>query len=175
MNRIFYALLLLAGIYGIASCSNGDYSANPASPQAGSINPLNPLTKNQFTWGGTNPVSADINGVHWVADAASFALDTSGANVIIATKGVNIMMFYLRNVWSGNLYDMGYKVSSRYASYIDSASSLSGYYFSYLGNSGEVYMVENDSAIIKGMFYFQGVTTDGKLINVSNGYFNIAK
>jgi hypothetical protein len=44
-----------------------------------------------------------------------------------------------------------------------------------LGNSGGLYIVENDSARIKGLFYFQGVNPVGGIVNISNGYFNISK
>lgn len=175
MKKTFYSILFVAVTGILGACSNGDYLANPSNPGNGSINPLNPLKSEDFTWTGTDPMSADINGTHWVAEAASFTLDTSGTNILVGTKGANIMGFYLNNVWSGNLYDMGFKVGNRFGTFLDSATAVNGAYFSYLGNSGEVKILENDSAYIKGQFYFQGVTTGGKIINVTNGYFKIAK
>jgi hypothetical protein len=48
-------------------------------------------------------------------------------------------------------------------------------YSSLAGNSGELYMLQNDTAVISGKFYFQGVDTAGNIVSVLNGYFNVPK
>jgi hypothetical protein len=192
MNKLFSSVLLFAGVCtALYSCSNGEYSANPSSNANGSINPLTPLTSSQFTWGGTDPMSANINGSYWVADTAGFALDSLFANELVgynAGKGSSLA-FYLSDVWGGNLYNMGYHKYNLYGVYVDFTDSTSGNvfsnkasvtssphnYYSYIGNSGEVKITENDSAYIKGLFYFQGVNSKGQIVNVTNGYFKIAK
>jgi len=195
MKKVLYSILLFTAVLGVLSaCNNGDYNSNLSSNANGSINPLNPLKIDEFTWGGNDPMSADINGSHWVADAAYFQLDTFGRNLIIGIKGPQMMAFILNDVWSNNLYNMGYKVEKRMGMYfagVDSTMAASGdlwgvvggsstansavVFTSYLGNSGEIKMVENDSVRIKGQFYFQAVNSSGAVMNITNGYFNVAK
>ncbi len=72
---------------------------------------------------------------------------------------------------------MGHFIENRMGSYysFDTAGHSLGYYASDLGNSGEVYIIENSDSIIKGTFYFQAVDTGGNVINVNNGYFNLRR
>jgi len=186
MKRILYSLLILAGMWvSFAACNSGAYVANPTGGANTSINPLNPLKANQFTWSGTAPFSAVINGNQWNADTASFNFsDTTGTNILMARKGNSYFMIALQDVYAINVYNMGFKTYNRYAWYVDSLNLGSGFYYasvapnyyvSYLGNSGEVFITENDSAFIKGEFYFQGVNGSGDVISVNNGYFYIAK
>lgn len=187
MKKVLYTMLFCTGLASaLTSCSNGEYTANPSSNANGSINPLTPLTSSQFTWSGTEPMSADINGVHWVADGGAFTQDSLFTNQMVGTKSDGTTMaLLLANVWGGNLYNMGYHVYDKFGLYIDSlgpdplkspnAANAAHYYISYLGNSGEVKVLENDSAYIKGVFYFQGVNSKGQIINVTNGYFKLPK
>jgi hypothetical protein len=178
MKRILSSLLLLAGIsYGVASCSSGAYVANPSSNANGSINPLKPLKAGEFTWSGTDPVSLSLNGAPWVADTAYFFyIDSAGTNLVWAKNGNKVLYLLMKNTWSNNVYNMGFKQYDVLGIYMDSFSASSGgWYQSALGNSGEVYMIENDSARITGKFYFQGVNASGAINNVTNGYFNISK
>ena len=181
MNKILYTVLLFAGICLTASsCSNGDYTANPSSAANNSVNPLNPLTKSQFTWSGNDPVSCNINGSPWVADTAWYVIDSGGQNVIYAFKDSfrQRLVLYLVNTWTDNLYNMGfnqYNTSATWVPRVDSIGSYAGVYSSALGNSGELYMIENDSAIIKGKFYCQEVNGAGDIINFTNGWFNLKK
>ena len=177
MNKIFYSILLFAGVcIAVAACSSGAYVANPAANANGSINPLNPLKYNQFTWAGTAEFSVNINGSQWVADTAYVAfVDSLQTNYVYAQKGSNLVKMWLSNVWGGNVYNMGFKVYSCIAQYTDSISSISGYYISALGNSGEFCMNTNDSIAFNGQFYFQGVNSIGTVYNFSNGYFNLTK
>ena len=177
MKQFIHAVLLFSGIIGFSACSNGDYIANPSSNGNSAINPITPLTAAEFTWSGQEPLSADINGVHWKADAVTFGLDSTGANIMIATSasGGKMMYFRLSDVWSGNLYDLEFKNVKRWSYYADSVGSLLGYYRSDLGNSGEIKIVENDSAVISGLFYYEGVTPGGQIASIKNGYFKIIK
>jgi hypothetical protein len=176
MKKIFYSILLFSGLCLAAnSCSNGVYTANPAGSANNSVNPLKPLTSSQFTWANTGVVSGDVNGVHFSADTAGWFLDSSGTNIITGLSGGKGFVFLLNNVYAVNLYSLSYDVFNTQVAWTDTFGNLNDYYYSYYGNSGEVKITENDSAYIKGLFYFQGVTKDGRLVTVSNGSFNIAK
>ena len=180
MKKILHSILLFAGTcVALTSCSNGEYVANPGSAANTAVNPLKPLTASQFTWGGTGSLSATINGVSFVADTAAWRLDSSGTNLIAGSSGdTRGFALNLRNVYAGNIYSLAYHIYNTEVIYTvaDTANKLlNGVYYSYLGNSGEVYITENDSAYIKGLFYFEGVDDSGKLVTVNNGYFNVAK
>jgi hypothetical protein len=187
MKNLLYAILLFTGIcIAMSACSNGDYTANPSSNGNNSVNPLNPLNKSQFdTWTGTGMVSAKIDGALWVADTATYTLDTSGTNVIIAYKDSfrQVLTFYFKNTWAGNIYNMGYKQYSTSANWFPKFSVLFDtfsanpkyFYTSALGNSGEMYQIENDSAFFKGKFYFQAVNGSGDIVNFTEGWFDLPK
>lgn len=177
MKKVFYSLLCAGSLLGFAACSNGDYNANPDSVENGAVNPITPLTSDEYNWGGTDPMSAEINGAGWVADNASFTLDGSGSNVLVGTKdgSAKVMRLSLKDVWSGNLYDMGWKNTDRYGLLTDTVNNVFTPYYSYLGNSGGIKIIYNDTDAIKGMFYFKGVTLDGQVVTVNKGYFNIIK
>ena len=190
MRKALYSLLFMAGVTAaLASCTNGDYTANPSSNANGSINPLLPLTSSQFTWAGTEPMSCDINGTHWVADAAYFAINPLNSNLIQGIKGSDStateICLSLNDVWKDNLYNMGYHIYNRWGGYYSllvpnpfaAPTAVTGpyIYLSNIGNSGEVKILTNDSASIKGQFYFQGVNSKGQIMNITNGYFNISK
>jgi hypothetical protein len=184
MKNIFYSILVVAGvIFVVSSCSNGAYNTNPNSNQNQSINPLKPLTLSQFNWGGGAPVSGDINGNHWQADTAFFGTDSSGASVLIAYKmnshhAITSMMTFHLNIYkieTGSLFNMGFHKYDQWASYWDSSTTHGRVSLSYLGNSGEIDVTENDSAFLNAKFYFQGVAPDTSLLNVLNGNINFAK
>lgn len=177
MQKIAHALLVCFVVLGLASCSNGDYQADPASNGNGAVNPVTPLASSEFTWSGTEPMSCDINGKRWVADSVSFYLDDSGANLLYGFQFGKTPRFgfYLKDVWSGNDYPMEWKNYNRYAVYTDSLGYIDGTFYSYLSNSGGLKIVQNDSAVIKGLFYFKGISPNGKIVNISNGYFKIDK
>jgi hypothetical protein len=174
MNKSLY-LILFACVCFFASCSNGDYLANPTANSNNGINPITPLESDEFTWSGNDPVSADINGAHWIADWSYYTIDSTWANIITAGKGSQVMYIYLRDVWKDNLYDIGYKVPSRYIKWSDSVNHEYVTFYSNLGNSGAVFMTRNDSAGIAGKFYFTGVSLSGQVINLTNGHFSREK
>lgn len=158
-----------------ASCSNGDYQASPTSNANNSINPLNQLKAEDFTWSGTDPVSLDINGAHWVADFAIWGIDTLG-DYIYASKGKNTLFISMNDSWPGNLYTLANKNGKRWGYWTDSTNTGYQVYFSDLGNSGQLYMKNNDTAYIKGLFHFKGVSKyENKVVNITNGYFKIHK
>lgn len=182
MKKTFYALLLFAGVcFSVSSCSNGAYNASPSSPANSGVNPLNPLKASQFTWTGTDPVSFQVNGAGWHADTAYFLLDSTGASNVIAYKGSTAFIIHLADLYkvevaTGSVLDsMYYHGYSQFAAFLDSSNTGGYYCYSYLGNSGEVNVIENDSAYLKAQFYFIGVSSKGTVINVSNGWVNITK
>ncbi len=183
MKKIFHSILLFASACIItSSCSNGEYQANPAGAANDGVNPLKPLTADEFTWSGSGSFSAEINGVAFKADTSSWYLDSSGTNVFAGYSGKKTLLFYLNGVYAVNVYSLAYHIYNTQALYIENNTGTKNpdtiamnTYASYLGNSGGVKIVENDSAFIKGLFYFQGVTTGGKLVTVKNGYFNVSK
>ena len=120
-------------------------------------------------------MSANINGAGWVADNATFALD-SGQNVIIGYKGTTqILALYLSNVYQVNIYNMGYHQYNTWGYFTDSIGNVNRYFQSVLGNSGEVQILVNNPNTIEGLFYFQGINLRGDVTNITNGYFNISK
>ena len=178
MKNGFYTILLFAVICGVfAACTGGNYNASPDNNANGAVNPLTPLTSSQFTWTGTDPISATINGVPWVASLGTWSFDTAGggANVLTGVSGSTVVQLYLSGVYAGNIYGMNYH---DYGQFVDVSDSVSGAYYSYssvYGNSGEVQIVENDSARIKGYFYAKCLTPSGQVLVINNGYFNLPK
>lgn len=178
MKRVLYTFLFMAGLsVMLSACSGGDYKANASSPANNSINPLKPLTASQFTWSGVDPVSANINGSPWVADSAMYFLDSTGANVIFAYNGTQALYLYFRNTWQGGLYNMGFNNYDVIGEWVNMDSSFvsTSWHISALGNSGEMYMQQNDTVVFKGRFYCQAVNSHGDIVNISNGYFNFNK
>ncbi|GAA4467366.1 hypothetical protein GCM10023093_23140 [Nemorincola caseinilytica] len=160
----------------MASCSNGDYQTDPKSPANGAVNPVTPLDGSEFNWSGSEPLSMDINGSKWVADDVYFYLDTSGSNVLIASK-VNSsvrLMLYLRDVWAGNVYSMEWQNYGRRAEFSDS-TYIGEIFTSDRSNSGGLRISRNDTAVIEGKFYFKGISQNSKVVNIRNGYFKINK
>ena len=177
MKYIFYCFLLITGMSLFSACSNGDYITNPSTNANASVNPLHPLKASDFNWPGTDPMSADINGVHFVASGCTYSFD-SGKNILMGYNGSKTLTLYLMNAWVGNLYSMGYNQYNTSGYWTDSFGVINNYYFSNLGNSGGLYMLKNDTfsgGYIKGLFYFQGVNAQGEIINVTHGYFNVQK
>lgn len=178
MKKILCSILSVAGLSAaLISCSSGAYVADSSNPINGSVNPLNPLTSSQFTWPALGTLSATVNGVQWVADSAVYYLDTSGANIVIGYKSNphSELALYLKNTWQGNLYNMGKLQYNTEGSYITIDSTSATVYTSVLGNSGELNMQQNDTAIFQGRFYFQALTSTGQVMVVNNGYFDLHK
>jgi len=178
MKNVFYSILLFAGVScAFLACNKGEYTANPNDNSILGVNPLTPLTADQFDWGasGKDPISATINGTPWTASWGTWALDATGTNVIMGISGAKMMQLYLNQVYQGNVYPMSYNQYGQFGIWSDSVGSVYNAYASYFGNSGEVYISHNDSASITGLFYFKGVTASGQVISVTNGYFHFLK
>jgi hypothetical protein len=180
MKKLLYSILFCAGITGLlASCGGKDYLANPSSNANASVNPLNPLTSSQFTWTGTAPLTVYVNGAPWTADTAIYSfIDSSGTNYILGWKGKQYLALYLTQVYGGgNIYNMQLKTYNTIGVWydLDSISSINSEFTSLLGNSGEIKVIENDSAKMVAQFYFQGVNGYGGVYNFSNGYLSINK
>jgi hypothetical protein len=179
MSKSFFTILFVAGIaYMCGSCNSGAYVANPSSNANGSINPLNPLKAEQFSWAGTgNKVSLNINGTPWSTDSAYLGwYDSIQAHIITAFgKDGRILSLELKDVWAGNVYNMGYKQYNRMGSWVDSFNHRPDAFSSVLGNSGGLYMITNDSLTFTGKFYFQSVDSAGNVDNITNGSFILPK
>ena len=177
MKNGFYSILLFAAISVLfAACTGGAYDASPSSNANLLVNPLTPLKSSQFTWGvgATGSMGGTINGAAWVAASTSWSF-INGGNQLIGYNGSQVMNLFLANTWAGNIYSMTFHQYNSACTWSDSVGSSYYSYPSYLGNSGEVYITENDSAFIRGMFYCEGVTPSGQIVAINNGYFNIAK
>ncbi len=183
MKNTFYTLLMVAGVcFTLGACSSGEYNANPSSPANQSINPLAPLDSAGFNWAssGVRPLSATINGAGWVAKDSLggwFFDDSTGADVIYGVSGLQGIKLYLLGAYAGKIYSLGYHEYKTWGLYTDVDTSLAAghAYYSYFGNSGEVQILQNDIHAIVGMFYFQGATSTGNVVNVTNGYFSCNK
>ncbi len=185
MKNVFNTILLFAVICGVlASCTGGDYNVNPGSNANYVVNPLKPLTSAQFSWGtgstpaiwsGTGVMGGVINGVSWSTNNVTWNLATGGDNVIIGTVGAKVMRLDLPSVYSGNVYTMAFHDYLQTGTWSDSVGTSYVSYYSFFGNSGEVYITENDSAYIRGMFYFEGISNSNQITAVNSGYFSFAK
>jgi len=180
MKNVILTILLFGAVAcGLFSaCTGGAYNASPGSNANYVINPLEPLKTSQFTWGvgsTTGTLGGVINGVAWSTNNATWYLDTTGTNDIVGNVGSVMIFLRLKGVYSNNLYSMGYQQYNQSCSYSDSVGSNFYAYYSYNGNSGEVYVTENDSAYIRGMFYCECIASTGQIAAINNGYFNIKK
>lgn len=178
MKATLFSIIFVAVAAMFTACNNGDYVAQATSPANQSVNPMNVLDSAGFNWTGADAISANINGQYYHIDSSqvTFSL-VSGTNVINGFTGVaHGFHFELSNVYSNNIYDMGYKITERFMEYVDSPSTGPVTYHSYLGNVGQVQIIRNDPDRIIGRFHFQALDQiGGKVINVSNGWFNIGK
>jgi len=186
MKKILYSLLFAAtaGVV-FSACNNGDYNANPDSAGNNSINPLQPLDSAQLaafvTAGTPSFIKCTINGSPFSSNDSGtlWALDTAGTNVMtgITGKSGKVVALLLKNVYAGNIYNMGSKIKSTFAltADLDTLYRELHVHYSYFGNSGEVQILENDATAIRGTFYFQAIDSLGDVQNVSDGYFWIKK
>lgn len=178
MRKILNTLCALSIASLIIGCGK-DYVANADNNGNQSSNPLNLLSAKDFTWGGEKPLSADIDGVHYVADPAytSFAL-SSGNNLVVSMKNGQGFVMNLGDVWGGNVYNINsMRMPQEYRSinYYDSAGDPRIYYCD-RGLVGQVYITQNDTDVVEGKFYLQAANKDTtKIIAITKGYFYITK
>jgi len=174
MRRTFASIIALSAIIYFSGCGK-DYS-NGSAVENNSANPLNLLDSAGFNWSGTDPFSATINGVNFVGDSTLTSYWFSmGFNNISTAHGTTGFLVNLKDVYSGNLYNIGYHQYNTTIQYEDSIGAPAKQYYSYLGNVGEVLILQNDNSRFRGMFYFQGVNNAGEIVNITNGYFNVKK
>ena len=185
MKNMFLFCMLFISVCGYFSCSSPNYSVSPNSLNNNSVNPLD---KNgvKYDWSGTAPISALINGAPWVADpgSVSYYYNSSKYNTFTGNiGGKQIMFFAFCAVTAPNIYTMGWKIGGQYIAYSDSATVLGRYtYFSLnaMYGTGGVKIIRNDDSTvvpgyIEGKFFFEGIDSVGRIINVTNGYFNVQK
>ncbi|MCD6013774.1 MAG: hypothetical protein K0Q79_3636 [Flavipsychrobacter sp.] len=180
MKKTFLpALLFVSMCFALIACSNGEYSANPGGNGNGSVNPLKPLTASEFNWAGVGKFSVKINGSLVSSDSAYWMLDTSGANRVFAwMKDGKYFHLYLKDTYTGNLYNMGFKqylTACHYQAKTDTSATVFDAYQSVLGNSGGIYINRNDSAVMEARFYCQTINARNEVVNLSEGYFKIDK
>jgi hypothetical protein len=142
-------------------CSGTPFSVSPNDTQDGLV-PSGTL----YSW--LAPTGAGlVNGVSQTTPVSAIT-----GNLTNSTASLR---FYLKDVWTGNLYSMEWEDYNRNCMLGDSVGGFYKTYYSFLSNSGGIKITRNDSAAIKGQFYFKGVSADGKVANISKGYFNIDK
>ncbi|HRO43640.1 MAG TPA: DUF6252 family protein [Flavipsychrobacter sp.] len=182
MKKLLYSVLFIASAgLGLAGCSNGDYSANT---NAGGLNPLNPVggIDNTFGWGGTDPMSLELNGEGWKADnvvmveapgndkawlisGMKFSGDTSVCTILLQ-----------KNLKEGNSYFVFYGNTDNTASFATNMRDPNQIYASTLTSLGEIRILENKSTHIKGLFYFLAKNPNtSQYVNIQRGYFKVDK
>ena len=121
-------------------------------------------------------VSGVVTGSRKVFLLTSY-FDIVFTNVITAVAGVShVFQMDLTDVYTNNIYPMGYTITNRYMEYTDSIPTGPISYHSYYGNVGQVQIIRNDAARIIGRFHFQALDKlNGTVINVSQGWFNVRK
>jgi len=140
------------------------------------------ITKGYFNitnwdWTGTDPMSAEIDGVPWQAITASYygPISPSLAN-LRGSDGNGLII----GITSGSDFPVG--VFDIYGS-INDIGAVTNMTSGEIYNStymklGQVKVLENDATHIKGLFYFnakENVAVGTKKIRITKGYFNILK
>lgn len=178
MKKALLSIISVVAATAFFACNNGDYNANPSSAANESVNPLYILDSAGFDWTGTDAVSAYVNGTYVHIDSPAVTYDfQSGTNIIVASTGGNKgFRMELADVYGNNIYNMGLNIYSRVMYYNDTIDNAAVKFYSYFGNVGQVQILRNDPDRIIGKFHFQALTaTNGMLINVSKGWFNVRK
>ncbi len=178
MKKVFYSLVFFASCISLfSSCSSADYNPNPSSKLSNTF-VSGSLNSNYFNWGFngslTGSFTANIDGVGWVADPSSVNYSISGTYLIINgnQSGKKAISLSLANTYADNVYQMGYQNTGQYFLFEDSLNtSAANMFWSYNGikNSGGIYVIQNDTAYFKAMFFGECVNAEGGIVNVSNG------
>ena len=178
MKKLLFSIMAVCGACTFFACSNGDYNVNTDAVANTNINPLNLLDYAGFNWTGTDVISANVNGVNVVIDSihSNFVLSSDGTNVITGYLGVSHgFAFYLKDVYGGNIYPMGYTITNRYAQWSDSIGAPKTY-FSFFGNVGQIQVLRNDPLRLIAKFHFQALDKlGGTVYAINNGWINIHK
>jgi hypothetical protein len=185
MKRRLFSVLFVA-MAGIAftGCNNGVYDVDPKTDNTNIFNPLNPPggLNTSFGWGGTDPMSAEVNGVAWKADAI-YLVDLPTDNDHWVVAGTNnsgdtssCALVFRKDVEAGKVYYLHIGNTEQYASYTSKQSDPNTVYASTLTQQGQIKILENDNTHIKGLFFFMGKSpATGLWINIGKGYFNVNK
>ena len=177
MKKVLLSIIALVAICSFMACSNGDYNTNVASTTVNnSGNPLNPLDSAGFNWTGSGAFSAKINGVLYQGDSSNTVYSFSlGNNMITSVIGTQGFFLNYKDVYSNNIYNAGFQAYNQYGIWQDTISSPTAQYYSYNGNVGQVQILRNDNFRFIGKFYYQGKNSNGAIVNVSEGWFNLHK
>lgn len=189
MKKSLIYLVVFVAIIFLGSCTKA-YNSNPNSAANNSANPLN-NTLLSFNWSGTAPMSAVITNTdgsvtNWVADAGSMVYNYVGGYNILSGNmgGKKIVGIWLTGSYPNCKYAMGWKNGSQYVEYADSNSVPSAYrYWTYNAplNSGGMYVIKSDTFLVgtpgylAGLFYGEAKDSEGRTVNIQNGYFNFRK
>ena len=183
MKKLFSIVMLFSALMGFFACSNANYVANPSSNANTSFNPLNHSPS--YNWTGTGPLSAVINGASWIADSVTWQTDTHQYNIINGSVGgKKFMSILLNGVYPGNSYTMGATNGSQFIEFIDSVSVPARLTYNSLiapFGTGGIKIIRNDTlapgvhGYIEALFFAQCTDSIGRVVSITNGYFNIQK
>lgn len=182
MKKVFFSLLFAVGAsLAFTACNNGDYSVGTGTV---GVNPLNPPggIDNSFNWGGSDPMSLELNGEAWKADEI-FIQDAPLDNRAWIISGLrlsgdtSICNIYLqKNVSAGSSVFVFFGNTDNVASFQRSfRDPVDAVYASAKARLGEVRVLENSESRIRALFFFLAKNTAGDMVNVQKGYLNVEK
>jgi hypothetical protein len=177
MKKFLFASLFAAcAAMGLSSCMNGDYDADPTNVINGN-NPLNPTNPtggggnpndpSYYSWSGTDPVSAKIDGTAYQATGAS-AMDISGITLVQANDGSQMVQVSFPSTTANNTILDCSSTSTNFFTV--------GSFTTATGTGAKIYVMENDASHCKGKFF--GNVKDisgGGSKDVTEGWFNVTK
>ena len=182
-----FSVMVVLGSCTKAYLNDGSSAANNSAVPINTVNGGFP----SFDWSGSAPMSATITysdgtSTNWVADAGSISYYYSvGYNIFSGSMGgKKLIGLWLGNTYPGNNYHMGLKNGSQYLEYTDSSSVPAKYvYWTYNApiNSGGVDVIRSDTFLagtpgyMQGLFYGEATDGDGRIVNISNGYYYFQK
>lgn len=181
MKKILLTSLIAAcASFSLSSCMNGDYDANPAGTASGT-NPLTPpstggggggtSSPSFYSWNGTDPISAKIDGTGYQASVSS-AQEVSNTYVVQGSDGSKTMTITFPNTSANGSIQPLSQSSITIVGYTEGADM---YVSNIAGGSGSVYIMENDATHVKGKFVATLKAASGATKNITEGYFNVDK
>jgi hypothetical protein len=174
---LFISAFAACAAMGMSSCMNGDYDANPDTVNTGG-NPLTPVNPGggggnsndpaYYSWNGTDPVSAKIDGAAYQATGA-MALDLSGIITLQASGGGKmVQVMFPSATANGTILECN--------STSTNIITVDNNYTSATGSGGKIYVIENDATHCKGKFFGNlKMISGGGNMDVTEGYFNVTK
>jgi hypothetical protein len=183
-RRLFSVLFVAIAAVGFTACNNGVYDVDPKTDNSNIFNPLNPPggLNTSFNWGGTDPMSAEINGVAWKADEiAIFEMPTDNSHWFVTGRNNSgdtaaCTLYFRKDVEAGKNYFLHIGNTDQNASFTTKMSDPNSVYASTLTQQGQIKILEIDNTHIKGLFFFMGKSPiTGLWINIGKGYFNVNK